>query len=771
MTDLTREEERPRAEGVTEFERPLVPAEAESLCGYRSARELPEATDPEKRVLKHGNLFVVTNRLGDIWPAGARDLGAYFDDTRMLSTYRLRLAGEPVVCLSSQQAREGRSQIDLTVTSMNFGGVFSDPVNFLHLRRDQLVHEQFVERLTLTNFLVRPVDYWLELEFQCDFADVFEVRGAQRERRGTYYHPHVSTDDVRFLYFGRDHVFYEVRLSLTPAPTSLSRERARYELSLQPNETMTVEVTVSPRLRVPPVSGDSRSPLTWPDPGTYFPGTRSAHAPSVHSFSSRAESLRTDAESWAARCTRLRTNDELFDEISEQSIADLHALVVDCGGQSVVSAGIPWYTAPFGRDAILTAFESLLVAPELARDTLAFLASHQGRARNDYREEAPGKILHEVRRGEMARAGEVPHSPYFGTADATPLWIVLLSEYLQWSGDEEFVAAHLPNADAALEWMHADGDPDRDGFIEYERKGERGLINQGWKDSTDGVPFADGTRCEPPIALVEVQGYAADAERRLAELHRRFGNRKRALEIGELSRQRERRIEQVFWVPQANCYGLALDRNKKLAETITSNAGHLLFSGAVSQTRANRLAKTILGPSMWTGWGIRTLATGQRVYNPLSYHNGTVWPHDNAIIAQGLSHYGRNDLASQILTGLFEAAHHFDGSRLPELYCGLERSSGAFPVPYPVACSPQAWASAALFGTLRACLGLYPDASRGLLRVVDPHLPPWLKEVELQGLRIGKTRLDLRFARAGERVFVSVQKQEGAPLQTRIELK
>jgi glycogen debranching enzyme len=750
----------------------LTPIDPEKLFGYVSSSGLPEATDSEKRVLKHGNLFAVTNRLGDIWPAGARDLGAYFDDTRMLSAYRLHMAGEPVVCLSSQQSPDGRSQIDLTVTSSRFGGVFGEPVNFLHLRREQLINEVFIDRLTLTNYLVKPVDYWFELQFCCDFADVFEVRGAHRISRGVYFEPVIEHDHVRMFYRGRDEVFYETNISFQPAPTKLERGLARFELSLLPNETATVEISIMPRLRVPDSrQRDARARLVWPPSGDYYPGGRSSVPPAPLSFMERAHAIQNESDAWAAACTRIQTNDESFDEISRQSVSDLHALVVRCGGHNVVSAGIPWYTAPFGRDSLLTAFESLLVTPDLARDAIAFLAEHQGQSYDTFREEAPGKILHEVRRGEMARAAEVPHTPYFGTADATPLWIVLLSEYFLWTGDEEFVRAYLPHAEAALKWIQTDGDPDGDGFIEYMRTSERGLINQGWKDSTDGVPFPDGKPCEPPIALVEVQGYAVDAERRLGDLYRRLGDRSRAAVLAEAARQRAKRIDQVFWVPSLGSYGLALDREKRLATTLTSNAGHLLFSGAVPEARARKVARTLLGPAMWTGWGIRTLGTGQGVYNPLSYHNGTVWPHDNALIAQGFADYGMNNLSAQVLTGLVEAAHHFDGRRLPELFCGLERTPGSFPVHYPVACAPQAWSSAAVFGTLRAALGLFPDAGRNTLRVVDPELPPWLNRVDLLGLRVGRTRLDLRFTRTGERVFVSLLRQEGKSLQLRIDLR
>jgi glycogen debranching enzyme len=756
---------------------PALPAALEpvgpiELLGYDSCRCLPEATGTEKRVLKHGNLFSVTNRLGDIWPPGARDLGAYFDDTRLLSAFRLHVAGAPAVCLSSHQAREGRVQVDLTVTSTRYGGVFGDPVNFVHLRREQVVHEAFAERLVLTNHLVRPLDYWFEHEFHNDFADVFEVRGAERRARGTYFRPVVGAQDVRLFYEGLDRVLYEVRLEWSRPPTRLSGDRARFEFSLAPGESLALELHVRARLVLPEgPSPGARRRLVWPDGPAFFPATGLAVPAPACDVAGRTRLLEQDERAWIGRCTRIRTDDETFDAVTGQAVADLGSLVGDCAGRPVVAAGIPWYTAPFGRDALLTGHLALAVNPDLARDALAFLAAHQGTRDDPEREEAPGKILHEVRRGEMARAREVPHSPYFGSVDATPLWLVLLSEYFLWTGDEDFVRAHLPHATAALAWLERASDPALDGLLTYRRAAPAGLRNQGWKDSSDGVSFPDGTPLEPPIALVEVQGYAVDAERRMSELFRRFGDRPRATRLQEQARQRQRRLEQRFWMPEAATYGLAVDRDGTLARTVTSNAGHLLFSGAVSPARAQLVADSTLSPALWTGWGIRTLAAGQPVYNPLSYHNGTVWPHDNALISLGFSRYGLREASSRVLTGLFDAVHHFDGQRLPELFCGLERGHRQFPVHYPVACAPQAWSSAAIFGALTACLGLFPDVPRGLLRVVQPHLPPFLHRIDLRGLRLGRSVLDLRFERAGRGVLVAVPRQEGPPIDVRVELR
>ncbi|HEX4381970.1 MAG TPA: amylo-alpha-1,6-glucosidase, partial [Myxococcales bacterium] len=417
-----------------------------------------------------------------------------------------------------------------------------------------------------------------------------------------------------------------------------------------------------------------------------------------------------------------------------------------------------------------TGFQSLLVNPEVARDALLFLAAHQGKRVDDFREEEPGKILHEIRRGELARTGEVPHTPYYGSVDSTPLFIVLYTEYLQWTDDRATGEQLLPAAEAALGWIEKYGDKDGDGFVEYERKTERGLRNQGWKDSWDGVPHLDGTPAETPVALVEVQGYCIDARRRMARLYRQLGRRDDAARCTAAAVKLQKRLDEAFWMEEAGTYAIALDRDKRQVRSATSNAGHLLFSRVLTEARARRVARTLMDPASFSGFGIRTLSTGQRAYNPLSYHNGTIWPHDNSLIAMGFSNYGLQKSAAQVLTGLYDAGRQFRHNRLPELFCGLGRGENGLVVSYPVSCSPQAWASGAPFLLLRACLGLYPDAPRKTLKIVNPRLPEWLSELTIEDLRVGQTRLTLHFAHSGEGTFATVKEMVGEPLAIRLEI-
>jgi glycogen debranching enzyme len=739
--------------------RALKAAEPVELFGYADPSEQPEATGVDKLVLKRGNLFLVANRLGDVWPAGARDLGLFLTDTRHLSSWRLHVKGGPPLCLSTQVTTDYIAQVDFTITSLHVGDLLGkEPVNYVHLRRDQLIEDVLVDRFVLTNFLGHPIDYWIEVEWASDFADVFEIRGAHRPRRGRYYAPEILDDRVRLRYLGLDEREYHTEVRVDGAardggvpgrPVRLDRlsgAGARIGFHLEPGEQTEVGFTVTAGM------GDPRLAPARP-------------------YSARAEATHREYGEWAKASTRFVSSNDLLNQALEQSVADLKALKVHHFGQPVISAGIPWFTCPFGRDALIAGFEALLATPEVAKHALQFLARLQGSRDDPARDEQPGKIPHEVRFGEMANAREVPHTPYYGSVDATPLFLVLLSEYFLWTDDRETVRDLLPAAEAALGWIERYADLDADGLLEYLRQSPRGLRNQGWKDSHDGVPFASGEVAEPPIALVEVQGYAADARRRMAQLYRRLGRHDEASRLAAAAREQMQRIEECFWMEGKRAYAIALDRDKRQVDAVTSNPGHLLFSRAVSDARARDIVRSLLSPEMWSGWGIRTLAKAQPAYNPLSYHNGTVWPHDNAIAAIGMSYYGFTQPAVQVLDGLWAAAQHFRHLRLPELFCGLDRVGGQFPVHYPVACSPQAWASGAFFLLLRAVLGLFADAPRRTLHVVSPTLPPWLDEITLSGVRIGPARATLRFTRAHGGVFAAVSDVQGGPLHVRIDVR
>lgn len=704
---------------------------------------LPLSGVTEPLVLARGNVFCVTNPRGDIAPAGARDLGLFADDTRHLSYLELLVSGGPPVVLSSDTAAAAAAQIDLTLTDREFGGFLDDPQNFLHLRRKQLLDDGLVEQLVLTNHLRRPVELWLELRLDADFADVFEVRGARRPRRGRVLAPRIERDLLELGYEGLDGRRYFTVVRVEPEPKRLDAHGPRWELRLLPGESTMLDVAIEPDQRLP----------------------------TAISFSARRARLDGEHQSFLQTATRIAGSNPSFGCALAHDLEDIDALrlTLEDGKLHILGAGIPWFAAPFGRDAIVTSLELLSVAPSLALETLRTLAHFQGTVDDDWREEEPGKIMHELRRGEMARAGEVPHRPYYGSIDATPLWLVLLGETWRWLGDRALVDELWPNAERALEWIERRLRVGR-GWVRYQRKHDKGLENQGWKDSRDGVSFPDGTIAPPPIALVEVQGYVVGALVAMARLCRVRGDARRAERLEMQADALRRRIAQTFWVRETGFFALAIDGEDRLVPTITSNPGHLLFVDAVDGERASRVVDKLLSDGLFSGWGVRTLARGQAVFNPLSYHNGSVWPHDNAILALGAARHGRSDAALQILDGLYQAAQHFRRGRLPELFCGLGRAEGDFLVHYPVSCSPQAWASGALFLLLQACLGLEPDAPSRRLTVRNPRLPDFLERLDLAGLRVGQARVSVHFARHGARTHVDVLDVAGDLLHVNIEV-
>ncbi|MEJ7749382.1 MAG: amylo-alpha-1,6-glucosidase, partial [Candidatus Limnocylindrales bacterium] len=452
---------------------------------------------------------------------------------------------------------------------------------------------------------------------------------------------------------------------------------------------------------------------------------------------------------WERGTTSTDSDHELFNLVIKRSVSDLRLLVNDGPGpeQRYVAAGVPWFTTLFGRDSLISAFQALAFRPQLAIETLSVLAAYQATAIDDWRDAEPGKILHELRTGEMAAAGELPHTPYYGSVDSTPLWLILLGATFDWTGDVALVDRLWPNALAALDWIDRYGDRDGDGFIEYQRRSAKGLVNQGWKDSSDAIRDRTGRECVAPIALAEVQAYVFDAKVRLARLAHLRGEVDLADRLERDAEALRVRFEEAFWVEDQRYYAMALDGEKQLADAIGSNAGQCLWAGIVAPARAAAVADRLLGPAMFSGWGVRTYAADQPGYNPIGYHTGTVWPHDTSLIAAGLKRYGFHEASNRLVGQVFEAAQRFPDYRLPELFCGFDQSDATDPVPYPVACSPQAWAAGASFLFLQTMLGLRAHAERGELELLHPDLPPWLGRVRLNDLRVGEASVDLLFHR------------------------
>ncbi|MCH7711795.1 MAG: amylo-alpha-1,6-glucosidase, partial [Proteobacteria bacterium] len=592
------------------------------------------------------------------------------------------------------------------------------------------------ERLAIRNFDDRPHAINLSFVFEADFADIFEVRGHSRPRRGRVSIATAADDAVVFRYTGLDAVKRRTTIQFDPKPDHLDRQIAIFELNLEPRKRTSLFVTVSCQ----------ETPVAEKAGKQFFVGLRKAR-----------RALRAAASGAAS----VETSNAVFNEILCRSMADLSMLTTETGQGPYPYAGIPWFSTAFGRDGIITALQLLWVDPGIARGVLKFLAANQATEVRPEADAEPGKILHETRRGEMARLGEVPFGLYYGSVDSTPLFVVLAGMYFERTGDLDTITELWPNVEAALRWIDEYGDRDGDGFVEYRAQSEAGLINQGWKDSRDSVFHADGELATGPIALCEVQGYVYAAKNHAARMASALGSTVLAASLEEQAAAMKDRFEAAFWCDDISTYALALDGDKAPCRVRASNAGQVLLAGIADRKRAALVADLLLDREFYSGWGIRTVARSEARYNPMSYHNGSVWPHDNALIALGLARYGFTEHIQRMFSGMFDAAAYMDLRRLPELFCGFRRLPGKGPTSYPVACAPQAWASAAPFAMLQACLGLEFDPGAEEIRFNHPRLPDFLDEVLIRSLRIGQSRMDIMLRRHGSDVTVNILEKEG----------
>ena len=728
----------------------------------------PSAPDPDPlgthtpdlgatTTLKSGALFMVTQTSGDV-PAqsahtGPHGLGLYFHDTRYLDEKRMHLNGRPMTLLFESADLGDRCTRELTNPELAIdggGGIIHKETIGLHV--DTSLNGEVREVLTFRNFSREPLGVTLTLAYGSGFDDIFTVRGMAKGARGRLEAPQVDGATVRLAYLGADRHRRTTEITFDPPPSSMNGTCATFHLELPPGDPQRLDVVF--RLADEPLGGGGDGLEISPNPVEHEPPHDSDHLGLPSSG------------------VRMTTSNELFNRVMRRSFLDLAMLETRHGDDRFYAAGVPWYVALFGRDSIITALETLAFAPEVGRATLELLARYQGRLSNPARDEEPGKILHELRVGERARLGEVPFTPYYGSVDATPLFLILLGEYLQWTGDLDCFTALRPQVDAALGWLERQGDPDGDGLFEYVSRASDGLVNQGWKDSYNAIVDSSGSLARPPIALVEMQGYVFRAFRAMANVCRVAGDGDRATRLEQRATQIQETFERSFWSPGLGNYALALHGDpgaKRVADVDASNQGQALWGGIVATSHAGAVRDSIMDPErLNAGWGVRTLSQAAAAYNPFDYQTGAVWPHDSAMVAVGLRSYGFDDEALEILTGLYEAATRFDLYRLPELFAGFDRAAYGRPVRYPVACSPQAWAAGSLPYLLTAVLGIVPDAFARTLRVVRPRLPEWLEWVEIKGLMVGTSQVDLRFERSGDLSLAAVT-SKAPDLQVMIE--
>lgn len=717
------------------------PAEAgpDEISGGSLVPAAVSRYERSSRSLKHGDIFAVFDYLGDAFSSPANPEGIFYRDTRHLSQFVLSLNGARPLLLSST-LRDDNATLDCDLTNprlvLGDGEVLMH--DLIHVRRTRFLwQEACYERLMLRNYDEVPRTLKVEIVFAADFADLFEVRGTSRQRRGMYHSPIVGDDWVLLAYDGLDGRTRSTLLRFDPQPNAVSGREASFVVELAPHQAQSIFIEVICNARQV-----HRSPPAL----TFFLALRDARRALRYSSS---------------RAATIVTSNVAFNDAVRRSIADLYMLITETPEGPYPYAGIPWFSTAFGRDALITALETLWLDPEIAKGVLSHLAANQATQFDPAADAEPGKILHEMRYGEMAELGEVPFRRYYGSIDSTPLFIMLAGAYLDRTDDLQTARKLWPHVVAALDWIDRFGDRDADGFVEYGSRSAKGLVNQGWKDSHDAIFHADGRLAEGPIALAEVQAYVFGAWQAAARLSRKLGHLEDGLRFERRAEDFRIRFDNAFFDEQLATYVLALDGEKKPCRVRSSNAGHALFTGIALPERADKVVSTLMAQSSFCGWGVRTIAASEARYNPMSYHNGSVWPHDNALIASGFVRYGFRAEAASLFEGLFSASTYIDLRRLPELFCGFPRQRARGPTFYPVSCIPQAWAATAPLYLLQSMIGLGFDPGRGHVTLNEPTLPRFLDEVVLRRLRAGSGLVDIALRRSRSQVVVDVLDRAG----------
>jgi glycogen debranching enzyme len=693
--------------------------------------------EEQSRVLKYADMFAVFNQDGNICPFGFESHGIYFEGTRFVSHFILHINDSAPLLLSSTVKEEN----ELMVVDFTNPEIPMDDREFIakeqvHILRSCFLRKQcYYERLTVTNYGLSTVKFSVSLEFEADFKDIFEIRGRHRHKRGTMLKPEIKNSSVELRYRGLDGIYRSTLLAFDPKPSKLGRQKADFHITLAPGQQKSYQIRILCSNGNAKVASDS-----------YDTGLRKL--------------FKDDQRLCHGQCT-IETSNEQFNSWLRRSSADLCMMLTETPDGIYPYAGIPWFSTVFGRDGIITALETLWIYPRIARGVLQYLSTYQA---HDFLPDAdaePGKILHEVRTGEMANLKEIPFARYYGSIDSTPLYLILAGQYFRRTGDIDFIRSIWNNLLSALSWIDLYGDRDHDGFVEYAQSAVGGLTQQGWKDSADSIFHKSGQLAEHPIALCEVQAYVYLAKLEMASIAHCMGQYEQSRELELSAKDLKEKFLAAFWCKDIKTLAIALDGSKRPCRVLSSNAGQCLFSGILPKGLAAQIRNQLMSERFLSGWGIRTIAAGETRYNPMSYHNGSVWPHDNSLIAHGLSLYGFKNSVLKIMTELFNACLFMDLRRLPELYCGFSRRPAEGPTLYPVACNPQSWASAAVFLLMQSCLGMHIDANKQQIYFTNPVLPDYLEQVRIRDIAVGSARLDINLEYHPNNVGVNVIRRRG----------
>jgi len=685
-------------------------------------------------LIKDGDLFLLTDQAGNITKNEDRQYGLYAKDTRFLSRYELYVDNIKPLVLSSGDGEDNINKIYLSKVSFEKSG--SEEV---FIKRQQMIFNGMVyDRILVKNYFSQPIALRLILKVDADYLDIFQVRNYVKEKRlGSILNPSKIKNGLVLGYLGKDGLRRETTVKILNKEGEIYKDRIELSFQLKHKQEKEVTVGIIPRIEGQKLINQN-----------------------IITFEKAQKKLRSNDKKWEEDSLIIKTDNKNLNQLIKRSLLDLKLLSTDLGEGFIPIAGIPWYAVPFGRDSIITSLQTLMVNTKIAQGTLKTLARFQGKEINEAREEEPGKIMHEIRFGELAHLNLIPHTPYYGTIDATPLFLILAVEYFHWTGDLISIRKILSNLLAALEWMDKYGDIDQDGYVEYGVKNTKWAINQGWKDSTDSSVHQDGSLAVPPIALVEVQGYIYQAKKGMAEIFFYLGEKDKAKKLEKDAHELKDRFNRDFWMEDRKYFAFGLDYQKKRIASITSNPGHGLYSGIISQDKAEEVVKRLLSDEMFNGWGIRTMGENEMGYHPVSYHNGSVWPHDNSMIIKGLIRYNYPREAVKVVNGLIKASQYFKYNRLPELFCGFSHKEMKRPIEYPVACSPQAWACGSIYLIIQSLLGINPDVTNNRI-YLKPILPDEINKVEVKNLKIGDNRADFLLTKEGNRIKISKAKVEG----------